>query len=88
MPVGCVYKASDEEFIGVVGRYNAISISTDGIVKIVDAKTLHWIDLKINRDDVDKVRDIASKGLGSLYVEVNGSGLGKIYNRTIEEDDK
>lgn len=86
VPVPCVYQQSDTEFIGVTGRYNAISISTDGIVKIIDANTLHWIKLKIDKDDVDRVRDIASKSLGSLYVEVNDSGLGKIYNRAIDED--
>lgn len=86
VPVGCVYKASDNEFIGVRGRYNCIRITEDGIVRIVELPELHWIDLKISRDDVDRVREIAGKGLGSLYVEVNSGGLGKIYNRTLDED--
>lgn len=86
VPVPCVYQQSDTEFIGVIGRYNCISIDYKGHVKIVDAKNLHWITLKIDRTEVDKVRNIAADGLGSLYVEVNSGGLGKIYNRTIDED--
>lgn len=83
--VPCVYQQSDTEFIGVVGRYNCISIDDAGHVKIVD-KDLNWIALKIDKAEVNKVRDIASDGLGSLYVEVNSSGLGKIYNITLDED--
>ena len=85
VPVGCVYRASDYEFTGVVGRYGCISIKADGIVKILD-NDFHWIELKIDRGDVDYVRDIAGIGLGSLYVEINSDGLGKIYNRSIDED--
>ena len=85
VPVGCVYRASDYEFTGIVGRYGCISIRADGIVKILD-KDFHWIELKIDRSDVDYVRDIAGIGLGSLYVDINSDGLGKIYNRTIDED--
>lgn len=85
VPVPCVYQQSDTEFTGVIGRYSCISIDDAGHVRIVD-KDLHWIILKIERIEVDKVRKIAGDGLGSLYVEVNSSGLGKIYNRTLDED--
>lgn len=85
VPVPCVYQQSDTEFIGVVGRYSCISIDDAGHVRIVD-KDLHWIVLKIERAEVDKVRKIAGDGLGSIYVEVNNGGLGKIYNRAIEDD--
>ena len=65
VPVGCVYRASDYEFTGIVGRYGCISIKADGIVKILD-NDFHWIELKIDSSDVDYVRDIAGIGLGSL----------------------
>jgi len=85
VPVMCTYSKSDEWFTGVVGRYGCIYINNDGIVRIID-NDLHWIDLKVNESDVDRVREIACSGLGSLYVEVNSDGLGKIYNRTLDED--
>lgn len=85
VPVMCVYDSSDTEFIGCIGRYGTTVIDNDGLITIID-KDLHWIRLKVDKTDVNRVRDIAGIGLGSLYVEVNSSGLGKIYNRTIDED--
>ena len=85
VPVMCVYDSSDTEFIGCIGRYGTPVIDNDGLVTIID-KDLHWIRLKVDKTDVNRVRDIAGIGLGSLYVEVNSGGLGKIYNRTIDED--
>ena len=58
VPVGCVYKASDDQFIGVVGRYNCISISDDGIARIVEFPSLHWIDLKISKDGVSFISEL------------------------------
>lgn len=85
VPVNCVYQQSDTEFIGIVGRYSCISIDDEGHVRIVD-NDLHWVILKVDRTEVSKVRKIAGDGLGSIYVEVNSGGLGKIYNRTLDED--
>lgn len=82
-PVTCIYEDSDTEFIGVVGRYSCIIISDDGIVQIVD-KDLNWIRLKIDKSDVEKVRNIASRGRGSIYLEVNENGLGRIFDRDLE----
>ena len=82
VPVMCMYDSSDKEFIGCIGRYCTTVIDNDGLITIID-NDLHWIKLKVDKTDVNRVRDIASIGLGSLYVEVNSSGLGKIYNRTI-----
>lgn len=86
-PVMCVYDSSDTEFIGVIGRYTCIGIDDEGHVRIVD-KDLHWIVLKIDKAEVNKVRAISWDGLGTLYVEVDGGGLGKIYNIAIEDDIK
>lgn len=83
--VMCVYDNSDIEFTGCIGRYGTTVIDDDGLVTIIN-KNLHWIRLKIDKTDVNRVRDIAGKGLGSIYVEVSSGGLGKIYNRTIDED--
>lgn len=82
-PVACVYEDSDTEFIGVVGRYSCVLISDDGIVKIVD-KDLNWIKLKIDKSDIEKVRNIANRGSGSIYLEVNGNGLGRIFDKALE----
>lgn len=82
-PVTCIYEDSDTEFIGVVGRYSCILISDDGIVQIVD-KDLNWIRLKIDKSDVEKVRDIANRGRGSIYLEVNENGLGRIFDKALE----
>lgn len=82
-PVTCVYEDSDTEFIGVVGRYSCIIISDDGIVQIVD-KDLNWIRLKIDKSDVEKVRNIATRGKGSIYLEVNENGLGRIFDKALE----
>jgi hypothetical protein len=82
-PVTCVYEDSDTEFIGVVGRYSCVLISDDGIVKIVD-KDLNWIKLKIDKSDVEKVRNIANRGGGSIYLEVNENGLGRVFDKALE----
>lgn len=82
-PVTCVYEDSDTEFIGVVGRYSCVVISDDGIVKIVD-KDLNWIKLKIDKSDVERVRNIANRGGGSIYLEVNENGLGRIFDKALE----
>jgi len=83
IPVACVYEDSDTEFIGVVGRYSCVVISDDGIVKIID-KDLNWIKLKIDKSDVEKVRNIANRGRGSIYLEVNENGLGRIFDKALE----
>ena len=82
-PVTCIYEDSDTEFIGVVGRYSCVLISDDGIVQIVD-KDLNWIRLKIDKYDIEKVRNIASRGRGSIYLEVNENGLGRIFDKALE----
>lgn len=82
-PVTCIYEDSDTEFIGVVGRYSCVLISDDGIVQIVD-KDLNWIRLKIDKSDIEKVRNIASRGRGSIYLEVNENGLGRIFDKALE----
>lgn len=85
VPVMCVYDSSDTEFTGCIGRYGTTVIDDDGLITIIN-KNLHWIRLKIDKTDVNRVREIAGTGLGSIYVEVSSGGLGKIYNRTIDED--
>lgn len=83
--VPCVYFMSKGEFIGCVGRYITTEVFDNGIVTIVN-DNLEWIKFKIDKADVEKVRDIAIKGKGSLFLAVRKNGLGEIYDRTPEED--
>ena len=80
VPVMCVYDSSDTEFIGCIGRYGTTVIDNDGLVTIID-NDLHWIRLKVDKTDVNRVRDIAGIGLGSLYVEciVTGKQIGRAH---------
>ena len=68
-------KVKTEHPITIAGRYGCSFISSTGKIILVDDK---WnILLKIAKEDVDTVRNIAGKQRGSLYVAI-ADGIGYI----------
>lgn len=55
--------------------------STGRVVLLADAGK--WLELEVEAEHVDKVRELAVKGKGSLMVTLDETGVGKI----IDEED-
>lgn len=79
--IRCLVTQSKSEFIGAKGRFNAPVIRESGIIRLIDFENnLDWIELQIDPGEVERVREIASKGMGSLLVDIGVSRLGNIID--------
>ena len=68
----------------VTGRYACISLSTNGIFKILTDNG--WLELRTTKDSIQRIKAIALRDKGSLYVKITPSGVGYVLDRELREE--
>ena len=69
---------------GVTGRYACISLYANGSFKILTDNG--WLELRATKDSIQKIKAIALRDKGSLYVEIEPSGVGYVIDRELREE--
>ena len=68
----------------VTGRYACISLYVNGSFKILTDNG--WLELRTTKDSIQKIKAIALRDKGSLYVEIEPSGVGYVIDRELREE--
>ena len=77
-----LHKTSDRHFYGLIGRFTCMSISfTEKSFRLFDGE--HWYECKTHKNNIQKIKDIALRDKGSLYVNIRPSGVGYILDDTL-----
>lgn len=85
-------------FFGASGKYNCVSISNDGVIRLTDLDqfifngikngkpdlSVVYYDLKVDKYYVEYLRELATSEKGALVINIDESGKGKIMNLDIE----
>lgn len=69
---------------GVTGRYACISLYANGSFKILTDNG--WFELRATKDSIQRIKAIALRDKGSLYVEIKPSGVGYVLDRELREE--
>ena len=69
---------------GVTGRYACISLYANGSFKILTDNG--WLELRATKDNIQRIKAIALRDKGSLYVEIEPSGVGYVFDRELREE--
>ena len=67
----------------VIGRYACISLYANGSFKILTDNG--WLELSTTKDSIQRIKAIALRDKGSLYVEIEPSGVGYVIDREVRE---
>lgn len=78
------YINSQNKFIGIIGRYPCIALSTNGKFRIFTDDG--WIELKATKDSIQRIKAIALRDKGSLYVKIRPSGMSYVLDERLRED--
>lgn len=79
-----LHDTSDNSFCGIVGRFTCISVSTiNKSFKLFDGN--YWYECKTNRHSIKRIKDIALRDKGSLYVKIRESGLGYVLDEPLRQ---
>ena len=77
-----LHKTSEKCFCGLIGRYSCISLSPIGLFRLFDGE--HWYELNtINKNEIQRIKRIALRDKGSLYVKIRPSGIGYILDEPL-----
>lgn len=76
-----MYIKSNFDLTSVIGRYTCISLSSNGKFKLFTGDG--WLELKATKDDIKRIKDIALRDKGSLYVKIKQSGIGYILDEPL-----
>lgn len=77
-----LHDTSDNGFCGIIGRFTCISISTiKQSFRLFDGG--YWYEFKTDEQSIRRIKDIALRDKGSLYVKIRPSGLGYILDETL-----
>ena len=68
---------------GVTGRYACISLYANGSFKILTDNG--WLELRATKDSIQRIKAMALRDKGSLYVEIKPSGVGYVFDRELRE---
>lgn len=68
----------------VIGRYACMSLYANGSFKILTDNG--WLELRATKDSIQKIKAIALRDKGSLYVEIKPSGVGYVFDRELREE--
>ena len=76
-----LHKTSEKCFCGLIGRYSCISLSPIGLFRLFDGE--HWYECKTHKNNINRIKDIALRDNGSLYVKIRQSGLGYVLDEPL-----
>lgn len=69
---------------GVTGRYACISLYANGSFKILTDNG--WLELRATKGNIQKIKAMALRDKGSLYVKIEPSGVGYVLDRELREE--
>lgn len=77
-----LHDTSDKCFCGIVGRFTCMSISTTKkSFRLFDGD--YWYECKTHKQSIKRIKDIALRDRGSLYVKIRPSGLGYVLDEEL-----
>lgn len=76
--IDIIYICSQRNLLSLTGRFPCISIRDSGLFTILTDEG--WVHLKVHTNDVQRLRDIASRDKGSLYLRIRPSGVGYVLD--------
>ena len=77
-----LHDTSDNDFCGIVGRFTCMIISTTKkSFRLFDGD--YWYECKTHKQSIKRIKDIALRDKGSLYVNIRPSGLGYILDEPL-----
>lgn len=80
--VKCIKSSFD--LTSVVGRYACMSLSDNGSFRLITDDG--WLELKATKDNIQRIKAIALRDKGSLYVKIRPSGIGYVLDERLRED--
>ena len=69
---------------GMIGRYACVSLYANGSFKILTDNG--WLELRATKDNIQKIKAMALRDKGSLYVEIASSGVGYVLDKQLREE--
>ena len=77
-----LHKTSDKHFYGLIGRFACMNISTTKkSFRLFDGN--YWYGFKTNKNNIKRIKDIALRDKGSLYVKIRPSGVGYVLDEEL-----
>lgn len=77
-----LHDTSDNGFCGLIGRFTCMSISTSNkSFRLFDGE--QWYEFKTYKNNINKIKEIALRDKGSLYVKIRPTGLGYVLDEEI-----
>lgn len=77
-----LHDTSDKHFYGLIGRFVCMSISiTNKSFRLFDGK--QWYEFKTNKQSIKRIKDIALRDKGSLYVKIRVTGIGYVLDEEL-----
>lgn len=61
-----------------------MSLSANGSFRLITDDG--WIELKATKDNIQRIKAIALRDKGSLYVKIRPSGIGYVLDERLRED--
>lgn len=82
--IKCEYINSNSKFISLHGRFPCMALYKSGHIVVFDG--VYWTKIKINQKRIKRVRDIAIRDKGSLYINLRPSGVGYILDEKLHDN--
>lgn len=77
-----LHDTSDKHFYGRVGRFTCMSISTTKkSFRLFDGE--HWYECKTHKNNINRIKELALRDKGSLYVKIRPSGVGYVLDEEL-----
>ena len=77
-----LHKTSDKHFCELIGRFICMSISsTEKSFRLFDGE--QWYRLKTTEHNINRIKELALRDKGSLYVKIKGTGLGYVIDEPL-----
>lgn len=78
------YIKSNFDLTCIIGRYACMSLSGNGTIKLFTDDG--WVELKVLKEHLQRVKQIALRDKGSLYVKIRPNGEGYILDEPLREE--
>ena len=77
-----LHDTSNKRFYGLIGRFNCVSLSiTNKSFRVFDGE--HWYEFKTNKNNIKRIKEIALRDKGSLYVKIRCIGIGYVLDEEL-----
>lgn len=77
-----LHNTSNNCFCGLIGRFNCMNISTTNKSFIL-FDGVYWYECKTNKQNIKRIKDIALRDKGSLYVKIRPCGVGYVLDEPL-----